>query len=114
MVPTVSTIGFIFIDYYFLLIVGVMIAGQPLLRARRSFVCNCWSVSYLLLRERRVEVPKELKKFLEAHDSMARGRARSLAISLRAISFPRVLGEILVFRGMARCIVACKLSLSGE
>jgi hypothetical protein len=54
----------------------------------------------------RVEVPKELKKFLETSDSVARGRAPSLATSLPAVSFPPVLGEIPVFRGTARCIVA--------
>jgi hypothetical protein len=64
---------------FFLLIVGVVIAGQRLLRTQENFCLDCWSISHRLLRERRVEVPKKVVNSLETIDSVARSRGSLLA-----------------------------------
>jgi hypothetical protein len=57
---------------------GSPFSGEPPFVAWEFYLRRA-SISHLPLRERRVEVPKRVKKVSKTIDSVARGRASSLA-----------------------------------
>jgi len=61
----------------------VVIAGQPLLRTQEKFCLHCWSIPTFFSGNSGAKFRKKFKKFPETIDSVARGRASSLAGAAR-------------------------------
>src|SRR2546430_4609635 len=87
--------------------------------APEKFCLDCWSISHLLLRERRVEVSKKLNKFPDMIDSVARGlRTRLPAPADAAVDdcwppVPRVIYRILL-QFAPRCCASQNVRIRGS